>query len=102
MGFEPTIFSVTGRRELQASPRAHIKCRRQDLNLRPRPYEELALTTELRRLILYYKNNFLIVFLNNFFQIHPLKTFLCLLRLVYLNTLQNKLVSKILAPWPFF
>src|SRR3989344_2746768 len=65
MGFEPTIFSVTGRRVYRATPRPHIlalasnfhptkiclKCRVPAGGVAPpsRVYESLVLTLELRR-----------------------------------------------------
>ena len=49
MGFEPTISGVTGQR---FKPLSYARiCRRLDSNQRPWPYEDPALTTELRRLL---------------------------------------------------
>ena len=51
-GFEPAISSVTGKR---FEPLSYARifsillCRREESNFRPQPYEDFALTTELRR-----------------------------------------------------
>jgi hypothetical protein len=64
MGFEPTVFSVTGRRVNRATPREHVFKLEFSwwlgwgLNPRPRAYESHALPTELPSRVLIRGSDF--------------------------------------------